>query len=388
MHKTYDTVLIVPTYNQKEVTLKLLLLLSYQTRPVDILVVDNNSTDGTSAAIHRQYPHVKILQMEKNSGSSGAQYAGCKYAYKQGYLNFILSDNDAFPLDTTLISKLISELYVHKEYGAVIPYNMDAITKPRTDVKVDCSAFHFLTIRRDTLDKIGFPDPNYFIIGDDGDFSLRIVEGVGPIILKKDVLYTHPIIKLEGIFSNFTIYYQIRNNLILCKKIGFFSKKSNILLRFLSFSVIYPILAILNRLFFGLGLTSIPLVFSALADGFLSRGGIKKDLSRNTKIVKRLSKHELDILLQNKKVIYDIYPEIKNKTLNTKGAKIKNYDYRGKCAHLCLFFVVWISSLLGTDNQIFMNVKYPENRVILLPSIVYYYTKPNGDTDYYRISRR
>jgi rhamnosyltransferase len=70
-----------------------------QTRPLrEIIVVDNASTDGTSAMLAECYPQVTVLQMPENLGAAGAWAAGLTYAALEKGHDWVWTfDDDSVP---------------------------------------------------------------------------------------------------------------------------------------------------------------------------------------------------------------------------------------------------------------------------------------------------
>lgn len=82
------TLVVVPTYNEREnlppLTQRLLSLLV----PVDVLVVDDNSPDGTGRLadeLSQKQPAIHTLHRPEKSGLGRAYIAGFKWALEQGY---------------------------------------------------------------------------------------------------------------------------------------------------------------------------------------------------------------------------------------------------------------------------------------------------------------
>ncbi|MFT7676160.1 MAG: GT2 family glycosyltransferase [Planctomycetota bacterium] len=61
--------------------------------PAEIIVVDNESTDGSLALLEERYPHVKIVRMGSNGGPAPARNAGMRAAQ---YPWVLALDNDAY----------------------------------------------------------------------------------------------------------------------------------------------------------------------------------------------------------------------------------------------------------------------------------------------------
>lgn len=96
--KASDTVVIIPTYNEKENISRIInvvLNLSYQ---FDILVIDDNSPDGTGdiveAISHDSPARVHLLRRSGKLGLGTAYITGFKWALAQGYAYVIEMDAD------------------------------------------------------------------------------------------------------------------------------------------------------------------------------------------------------------------------------------------------------------------------------------------------------
>jgi GT2 family glycosyltransferase len=88
--------IIIPVHNRKDTTLKCLEHLdkSGDLQSYHILVVDDGSTDGTTAAINSLYPNVTVLPGDGNLWWTGAIKKGMEYAYEQGAEYFVWLNDD------------------------------------------------------------------------------------------------------------------------------------------------------------------------------------------------------------------------------------------------------------------------------------------------------
>lgn len=93
-----DSVVIIPTYNESEnaaAIIDAVLALDHQ---FDVLVVDDNSPDGTAAIVKdkiQQHPgRVHIIERQGKLGLGTAYIAGFKWALQQGYEFIIEMDAD------------------------------------------------------------------------------------------------------------------------------------------------------------------------------------------------------------------------------------------------------------------------------------------------------
>src|SRR5882724_3670296 len=75
-----------------------------QTRPLEeIVIVDNGSSDGTSALIAERYPQVTLLRMAENLGVGGGLAAGLTYAALEKHHDWVWTfDQDSVPNDDAL----------------------------------------------------------------------------------------------------------------------------------------------------------------------------------------------------------------------------------------------------------------------------------------------
>jgi dolichol-phosphate mannosyltransferase len=83
-----QTLIIVPTVNERENLPRLAQKLLSLPQPVDLLVVDGNSTDGTSEIadeLAAQHPEIHVLHETKKNGLGPAYTAGFKWALERDY---------------------------------------------------------------------------------------------------------------------------------------------------------------------------------------------------------------------------------------------------------------------------------------------------------------
>ena len=82
------TLIIIPTYNEIENIGKMIKEISAIDQSIDILVVDDNSPDGTGAHIHelkKTFTNLHLLEREGKLGLGTAYVAGFKFALQNGY---------------------------------------------------------------------------------------------------------------------------------------------------------------------------------------------------------------------------------------------------------------------------------------------------------------
>jgi len=94
---------IIPAFNESETIEKVIRGIQEATRDIDIIVVNDGSTDGTSLAATKA--GVKVINMPFNMGVGAAMRAGFLYAYENNYDAAIQFDGDGqhFPADIPTI---------------------------------------------------------------------------------------------------------------------------------------------------------------------------------------------------------------------------------------------------------------------------------------------
>ena len=104
-----ETLIIVPTYNERDNLPQLVKRLMAQPVTLDVLVVDDNSPDGTGQMadeIAATNPHVHVLHRAEKNGLGRAYIAGFKWALAQGY-EFIFEMDADFSHNPTDIPKFL-----------------------------------------------------------------------------------------------------------------------------------------------------------------------------------------------------------------------------------------------------------------------------------------
>ena len=192
-----DNIAVVVTYNRKELLLECIEALLSQTVPVDILVVDNASTDGTKSAIEKFIGKKGFyyLNTGSNLGGAGGFNFGIRKAYEYGYKYIWIMDDDTIPYNTALeefeksknVLKdrewgFLSSRVVWKdgnlclmnchvqadEWYKKINYMEDALFPIKSASFVSCY------FRRETIERVGLPIKEFVIWKDDTEYTERI----------------------------------------------------------------------------------------------------------------------------------------------------------------------------------------------------------------------
>lgn len=106
------TLIIIPTYNELENLPKLLPAVLSKDISVNVLIVDDNSPDGTAAFVENEMKsndRIHLLKRSSKQGLGTAYIAGFKYALKNGFDLIFEMDAD-FSHDPNEIPKFLEEM--------------------------------------------------------------------------------------------------------------------------------------------------------------------------------------------------------------------------------------------------------------------------------------
>jgi dolichol-phosphate mannosyltransferase len=115
--ETKKVLVIIPTYNEAENIGTVIPRVLDVCPNTDILVVDDNSPDGTQGiveAVAQREPRVKLVSRRNKSGLGTAYVAGFKYAIERGY-DFVVEMDADLSHEPTEIPKFCRALLDHAD---------------------------------------------------------------------------------------------------------------------------------------------------------------------------------------------------------------------------------------------------------------------------------
>lgn len=223
---------VVVTFNRlDELKVCVAALKSQSYESLNILVVNNGSTDGTKEWLTQQSNVIVINQ--ENLGGAGGFYTGMKYMYDNGYEWLIMMDDDGIP-DKDEIKNLIQSYdKVVSATGKEVILNALVADKDNRDYTAflwargskrtnkilelqkerffdDIHPFNGTLVKRSVIDKIGMIKKEMFIWGDEKEYMARAVHnGIGLYTIPAAIHY-HPKEKgKKGNIIPFVSKYQI-----------------------------------------------------------------------------------------------------------------------------------------------------------------------------------
>ncbi len=265
----YDVSIIIVSYNTKNLLNNCINSIIKNTYNInyEIIVVDNNSRDGSVDMVKNQFNQVKVIENFENYGFAKANNIGIKEA-KGKYLFFLNSD-------AILLNNAIKYFYdwmennnLDNSIGAIGSYLLNTKreiihsygnfpnflnilknefinSQNNFELKIEEKEVDYITgadlfIPRKVIDEIGFFDENFFLYYEETDLQKRMKDRGF-----KRILITEPkIIHLEGKSLKFSISKRI----IFDKSKFIYLKKYNNKISYFFFKHIYLFIRITKEL--------------------------------------------------------------------------------------------------------------------------------------------
>ncbi|RXT04466.1 glycosyltransferase family 2 protein [Ammoniphilus sp. CFH 90114] len=165
---------------------------------LEIIVVDNGSTDGTLEMIEVDFPKVRLLKMFKNIGIE---------AYNIGFENakgeyLVIIDDDSFP-EKHAISRMVERFEKDPELGVVAfdvrnYYNYDEIKNEQEIAAPAASSSYLMSfngagagVRKQVFKRVGYYPEEFFLYNNELDSAFRILDSGYKIEFFSDIIAYH-----------------------------------------------------------------------------------------------------------------------------------------------------------------------------------------------------
>jgi GT2 family glycosyltransferase len=232
---------VIPHWNGKqylETCLDALLKQTYA--PIEIIIVDNASEDGSQAYIREHYPQVTLIELPENRGFTGACNAGMEAA-KGDYVCLLNNDTE---VDAGWAEAVVDAFKRHPQAGMVAskmllfdkrdhihtagdgfstdgrPFNRGVWEKDEGQYDEEAYVFSACggssVYRRALIDDIGLLDDDFFFLMEDVDYAWRAqLAGWQALYTPHAIVYHHLSATGGGKTASF---YDGRNSIYLLVK--------------------------------------------------------------------------------------------------------------------------------------------------------------------------
>src|SRR4030042_6831371 len=223
--------IIVLSYNTKDLLRLCLSSIRKAKTPninIQLIVVDNASSDGSVELVKKEFPWVELIESKKNLGYSAGNNLGISKSDGE-YILFLNSDVE---IEKNSLTEILEFIKNNESVGAVTP-KVDLFTGgmdpdchrgfptpwasityfsglealfPKTKIfgsyhlgyldfnkahEIDAGFGTFMLIRRDVLENVGNWDESYFFYGEDLDYFYRIKKSGWKVMFYPKVLALH-----------------------------------------------------------------------------------------------------------------------------------------------------------------------------------------------------
>lgn len=189
---------IIVTYKGKQWFDRCFASLRESTIPVQTIVVDNASNDGSVEYIKEHFPEIHLIESKVNLGFGNGNNLALKYAYEHGCDYVFLMNQDTWLDDVSTLEKLVEVARKHPEFAIISPmhmapdhqsvgmmmecggnkYTMQIVSDLYCGIKKEIYETNYVNatawlLTRKTLSALGGFDPLFFHYGEDDDYLNR-----------------------------------------------------------------------------------------------------------------------------------------------------------------------------------------------------------------------
>ncbi|MCS6815904.1 MAG: glycosyltransferase family 2 protein [Blastocatellia bacterium] len=220
-----DLSIVIVSYNTRELTERCLRSLFAFTRdlPIEVIVVDNASEDGTARRVREEFPDIQLVENTTNVGFARACNQGLRRA-RGRYLMLLNSDTE---LCADVLGPLLRRLDAHPEVGAAgprliypdgrtqhysaaraksllgtlaqysiprrreIPLYLKPLDPSGSFYETESISGAAMIVRREVLETVGLLDEGFFLYGEDADWIARMRRAGYKVACAPDLILLH-----------------------------------------------------------------------------------------------------------------------------------------------------------------------------------------------------
>ena len=172
---------VIPTKDRYGIFRETVLSILDQDEPVEIIVLDDASSDGTPDKARAEFPQIRVESFRRSRGPAHRRNQGARLA--QGEFLFTIDDDCTLPHADTIRRTI--EAFDDERIGAVtIPFinihkDTDLVLTVAPDEAQTYASFEYyggmVALRRDIFLELGGYRPFYFYMNEEGDYSVRLL---------------------------------------------------------------------------------------------------------------------------------------------------------------------------------------------------------------------
>ncbi len=203
-------------HNRKDMLIEAIRLAKLQTVPVEIIVMDDASTDGVEQALAEAHPDVKYERSEVSRGLCYQRNRGIELATSE--VVFPL-DDDSFLVSPYTVEQTLTQFADPSVNVVAVPFKNilqnDRTIQMRSGQEREAIAAFIgcaHAVRREPFMRIGGFAEEYVFLGEEGDASIRLLDA-GMVVERGTADPIHHMQPADR-RSNFADYYGRRNDVL------------------------------------------------------------------------------------------------------------------------------------------------------------------------------
>lgn len=239
---------VVVTYNRLPMLKEVIVALQKSETKVDnIIVVDNDSNQDTADYLTSLGNQIRYVRLSENIGGAGGFNKGIRYFMEQTTDDYVwLMDDDTVPTFTALTELLGAAKKVNNQFGFLasdvrwtdntrakmnLPFPINRFKKIPLDAteleQLRNATFVSVMFSRTVVDKIGLPVKEFFIWGDDIEYTERAARQLpGYMVPTSRVIHkmaqnVESNVSLDSINRVPRYFYAFRNRMYFSRNRGF-----------------------------------------------------------------------------------------------------------------------------------------------------------------------
>ncbi len=205
----YNVSVIILVWNDYDNTINCLnSLKKINYKNLDVIVVDNNSADGSCKKLEKEFSNVTFIYNQENFGYAGGNNVGITYALNNGADYFFVINNDVIIDSKDIIDRMLDYFIKIPDLGILGPKLMQlAVTGDFFEVNYRSGYYEFirrfllkkpvvetsykdfktiafrtvvsgcaLMIKREVIEKVGAFNEDFFMFVEENDLCLRTIK--------------------------------------------------------------------------------------------------------------------------------------------------------------------------------------------------------------------